>query len=70
MNYRMISKILGRVMAVEATLMVLPTLTALYYGESVLPFVCTMLIAAALFGLLTLILELCLAGHSSGKRRR
>ena len=54
MNYRMISKILGRVMAVEATLMVLPTLTALYYGESVLPFVCTMLIAAALFGLLTL----------------
>lgn len=54
MNYRMISKILGRVMAVETTLMVLPTLTALYYGESVLPFVCTMLIAAALFGLLTL----------------
>ena len=50
MNYRMISKILGRVMAVEATLMVLPTLTALYYGESVLPFVCTMLIAAALSG--------------------
>ena len=29
MNYRMISKILGRVMAVETTLMVLPTLTAL-----------------------------------------
>ena len=54
MNYRMKSKILGRVMAVEAALMVLPTLTALYYGESVLPFVCAMLIAAALFGLLTL----------------
>ncbi len=54
MNYRMISKILGRVMAVEAALMVPPALTAVYYGESPLPFVYTPLIAAALFALLTL----------------
>ena len=54
MNYRMISKILGRVMAVEAALMVPPALTAVYYGESPLPFVYTLLIAAALFALLTL----------------
>lgn len=53
MNYRMISKILGRVMAVEAALMVPPALTAVYYGESPLPFVYTLLIAAALFALLT-----------------
>ena len=47
MNYRMISKILGRVMAVEAALMVPPALAAIYYGESPLPFVYTLLIAAA-----------------------
>ena len=54
MNYRMISKILGRVMAVDAARMVPPALTAVYYGESPLPFVYTLLIAAALFALLTL----------------
>lgn len=34
--------------------MVPPALTAVYYGESPLPFVYTLLIAAALFALLTL----------------
>ncbi len=54
MNYRMISKILGRVMGVEAVLMLGPVLTAAVYGESAVAFLLTMLIAAALAALLTL----------------
>lgn len=48
MNYRMIAKILGRVLAVEALLMLPPMLTALHYRESALPFLITMLICLAL----------------------
>ncbi len=54
MNYRMISKILGRVMGVEAALMLGPVLTAAIYGESAAAFLLTMLIAAALAVLLSL----------------
>ena len=54
MNYRMISKILGRVMGVEAALMFGPVLTAAIYGESAAAFLLTMLIAAALAALLSL----------------
>ena len=54
MNYRMISKILGRVMGVEAALMLGPVLTAAVYGESAVGFLLTILIAAALAALLTL----------------
>ena len=54
MNYRMISKILGRVMGVEAALMFGPVLTAAIYGESAAAFLLTMLIAAALAVLLSL----------------
>ena len=54
MNYRMISKILSRVMGVLAALMLLPTVTALWYGESPASFLYTMGIAAALAVLLAL----------------
>ena len=54
MNYRMISKILSRVMGVLAALMLLPTVTALWYGESPASFLYTMGIAAALAVLLAM----------------
>lgn len=54
MNYRMISKILGRVMGVEAALMFGPVLAAAVYGESAVSFLLTILIAAALAVLLSL----------------
>ena len=54
MNYRMISKILSRVMGVLAALMLLPVVTALWYGESPASFLYTMGIAAALAVLLAL----------------
>ncbi len=54
MNYRMISKILGRVMGVEAALMLGPVITAAVYGESAVSFLLTMAIAAVLAVLLTL----------------
>ncbi len=54
MNYRMISKILGRVMGVEAALMLGPIITAAVYGESAVSFLLTMLIAGVLAVVLTL----------------
>ena len=48
MNYRMIAKILGRVMGVEALLMLPSIFAALYYGEPVACYIVTMAIAAAL----------------------
>ena len=54
MNYRMISKILGRVMGVEAALMLGPIITAAVYGESAVSFLLTMLIAGVLAVALTL----------------
>ena len=50
----MISKILSRVMGVLAALMLLPVVTALWYGESPASFLYTMGIAAALAVLLAL----------------
>lgn len=47
MNYRLISQILGRVLAIEGFLMTFPLIVAVIYHESVLPFVYTMLIIAA-----------------------
>ena len=46
MNYRMIAFILGRVLLILAALMLLPLIAALVYGESVLPFVVTILLTA------------------------
>ncbi len=54
MNYRMISKILSRVMGVLAVLMLFPAFTALCYGESPSSFLITMAIAATLAVLLAL----------------
>ncbi|NCC69673.1 MAG: TrkH family potassium uptake protein, partial [Clostridia bacterium] len=48
MNYRIIANILGRVMTIEALLMIPPIATALIYRESITCFLLTMLIAAAL----------------------
>ncbi len=55
MNYRMIAQILGRVLCIEAALMLLPLLTGLYYHESPLPFFIAMLITVAAGGLLLLV---------------
>ena len=54
MNYRMIAYILSRVLLILAALLLLPLLTALVYGESVLPFVVTILVTAACGGVLLL----------------
>ena len=39
MNYRMVLFVLGRILGVEAVLMLLPLFTAVIYGENVLPFI-------------------------------
>ncbi len=44
MNRRMVLNVLGRVLCIEAVLLVLPMITALCYGESVVPFLLTMLL--------------------------
>ena len=54
MNYPIISKILGRVMGLEAVLMVPSMITALCYGESLLWYAETAAIAAVLAVLLNL----------------
>ena len=52
MNYRLISQILGRVLALEGLLMVIPLIVAMIYHESVLPFVYTILIIAVISAVL------------------
>ena len=53
MNYRLISQLLGRVLALESALMVIPLLVCVIYNESVLPFVYAILIALVLVYSLT-----------------
>lgn len=48
MNYRLISKILGRVVGIEAILLFVPMIVSVVYHESCLPFAYTILIAALL----------------------
>lgn len=48
MNYRMIGYLLSIIMLIEAAFMTLPMITAFCYGESILPFLYTMCILAAL----------------------
>ena len=43
MNYRILMKILSRILFIEAGLLLLPLITALIYGESILPFLWTIL---------------------------
>jgi len=52
MNYRLISQILGRVLAIEGTLMLIPLIVSIIYHESVLPFVYTILIIAVVAAVL------------------
>jgi trk system potassium uptake protein TrkH len=49
-NYRMIGYVIGRILMTEAALLMLPGITALLYGESLLPFAVTaaLLVAAGL----------------------
>ena len=54
MNYRMISSTLGRVIGIEAVLLLLPLATAAIYGENIYPFLYTIVITAAFSGLLLL----------------
>ena len=54
MNTRMIGFLLGRILMVEAGLLALPLLTALLYGEPLMPWLATMLVLAAIGGALSL----------------
>lgn len=54
MNYRIVSNILGKVLLVEAVLLLLPLAAALAYRESVMPFVWTILPLLLLGGALNL----------------
>lgn len=53
MNNRLILQVLGRVIAIEATLLTVPLVVALIYHESIVPFAATILIAAAVAFILT-----------------
>jgi trk system potassium uptake protein TrkH len=52
MNYRAIWQILGRVLLIEAALLLLPLITGIWYRENLWPFVITMAAAAAAGGIL------------------
>ena len=54
MNIRMIAQILGKVLFTIALLLLLPAVVALLYRESPFPFLITVVISAALGGLLSL----------------
>ncbi len=54
MNYRMIARVLGWILLIYAALMLLPLAAGLWYGESVLNFLVTIGLTAALGGLLLL----------------
>lgn len=47
MNYRILTKVLSRVLLIEAFLLLAPLVTALLYGESILPFLYTILLVLA-----------------------
>ena len=53
MNLKLVLKLVGRVMLVEAGAMVLPLITALLYRESPMPFVLTMLLLIGIGGVLS-----------------
>ena len=50
MNYRVVCNILGKVLLAEAILLILPLTAAMWYHESVLPFLWTMLPLALIGG--------------------
>jgi len=59
MNYRMILRIVGRVVGIEGVLLLIPTFVALYYGESVKGFLISIAACAVFFGLSVLISRNC-----------
>ena len=54
MNYRIVARVIGRILAIEAALMALPAIVALIYGESPWPWLWSLLITGAAGGLLNI----------------
>ena len=48
MNFRMIGQVIGRVLCIEAALMLLPMVAALAYGETPAPFLITIAITGGI----------------------
>lgn len=59
MNYRMIVKIVGRVVEIEAVLMLFPILVAIIYGEDFKGFIAAIAIALAVTGISMLLTKNC-----------
>lgn len=55
MNYRMILKIVGRVIGIEAAFLLIPTAVAIYYNESINGFLAAIAAALAVFGVASLL---------------
>ena len=55
MNFKLVFKVTGKTLLVEAAAMVLPMLVGLFYGESPRPFLLAILITAAAGALLSLL---------------
>ena len=51
MNFRMIGQVIGRVLCIEAALMLLPMVAALAYGESPAPFLITIAVTGGIGGI-------------------
>ena len=50
MNFRMIGQVIGRVLCIEAALMLLPMIAAVIYDESPVPFLITIGITGGIGG--------------------
>ena len=48
MNFRMIGQVIGRVLCIEAALMLLPMVAALAYGETPAPFLITIAVTGGI----------------------
>ena len=55
MNFKLVLRVVGRVLFVECAAMVLPLAAALYYGESPAPFAISIRLLAAMGVLLSLL---------------
>ena len=55
MNFRLVFKVTGKTLLLEAAAMILPMLVGLIYGEPALPFLWSILITAAVGGALSLL---------------
>lgn len=55
MNFRMIGQVVGRVLCIEAALMLLPMIAALVYDESPVPFLITIAVTGGIGLVLSLI---------------